>query len=205
MAIGLIGRKKGMTQIFSEKGELVPVTAIEAGPCVVTQIKTEENDGYEAVKLGFEKVKAKSLNKPELGLFDKHDLEPRKHLREFKADIDEYEVGDEIDINLFSPGDKVDVSGITRGKGFSGNIKRHGHSTGPATHGFGLDRAPGSVGALGPERVFKDQKMPGRMGHNRTTIKNLKVMRIIPERDVLLVKGSIPGPEKGIVEIRRTN
>lgn len=204
MAIGLIGRKKGMTQVFSEQGELIPVTVIEAGPCVVVQKMTEEKDGYEAVQLGFEKVKPKKLNKPERGVFEKRDLEPHKHLKEFRDDVEEYEIGDELDVELFAPGDFVDVSGITKGKGFSGNTKRYGHSTGPASHGFGLNRAPGSVGALGPERVFKGQKMPGRMGHDRTTIKNLKVVRVMPERDVILVKGSVPGPEQGIVEVKRT-
>ncbi len=203
MAIGLIGKKKGMTQVFSEEGELIPVTAIEAGPCVVVQLKTEENDGYEAIKLGFEKVKPARLNKPELGQFNKLDVKPRRHLREFKGEIESYEPGDELDVEMFSTGEKVDVTGITKGKGFSGNTKRYGHSTGPESHGFGLNRAPGSVGALGPERVFKGQKMPGRMGHDKTTIKNLKIVRIMPERNVMLVKGSVPGPKEGILEVKR--
>ncbi len=205
MARGIIGRKKGMTQIFSEQGEMVPVTVIEAGPCVVADIKSEDKDGYTAVRLGFERVKSDKLNKPDLGQFEKFDLEPHRYLREFYCESeDEYTPGDEITVEIFSSGDKVDVTGVTKGKGFSGNVKRHGHSTGPRTHGFGLDRGPGSIGALGPERVFKGQKLPGRMGRNRTTIKNLKVMRVMPERDVLLVKGSVPGPEEGIVEVRGT-
>ncbi len=202
MAKGLIGKKLGMTQVFSPEGEMVPVTVIEAGPCLVTEVRTEEKDGYNALQLAFDKVKPAKLNKPERGIFDKLNAEPRKHLREFRDfDGDEYQPGDEINLEIFSEGELVNISGVSKGKGFSGNVERHNHATGPKTHGSRMYRAPGSIGSTDAARVFKGQELPGRMGHDQVKIKNLEIVSLRPDDNVILIKGSVPGPKKSILTI----
>ena len=202
MAKAILGKKLGMTQYFKDNGELVPVTVVEAGPCVVTQIKTTEKDGYNSVQLGFGEVKKHRLNKPELGQFESRDIEPKKHLREFKGLDMELSEGSEIKADLFEVGEKVNVSGISKGKGFAGNIKRWNHHRGPMTHGSHFHRAPGSVGAVDARRVFKGQKMPGRMGHDRVTEKNLEILKVDLERNVILIAGPVPGAKKTVLEIK---
>src|SRR6056297_2426158 len=201
MAKGLLGKKVGMTQIFDEKENMVPVTVIEAGPCVVTKKRTEEKDGYQAVQLGFEDIKENKLNKPKMGQFNKYELKPKKYLVEFRDFSSDVEIGDEIAVDIFKEGEMIKVKGISKGKGFSGNIKRWNHKTGPKTHGSHFHRAPGSVGAVDASRVFKGQKMPGRMGNEKTTVHNLKIMKVDPEKKVILVKGSVPGPKKSLVSL----
>ncbi len=201
MAKGLLGKKMGMTQIFDEDENMVPVTVIEAGPCVVTEKRTKEKDGYQAVQLGFEDIKEKKLNKPELGQFKKNGLDPKRYLMEFRNFDQELEIGDEVTVDIFEEGEMVKVQGISKGKGFSGNIQRWNHSAGPKTHGSHFHRAPGSVGAVDASRVFKGQKMPGRMGNEKTTVHNLKIMKVDPEKKVILVKGSVPGPKKSLVSL----
>ncbi len=203
MIRSIIGRKIGMTQIFTEGGTVEPVTAIEAGPCVVTQIKTPVRDGYTAVQLGF--GEARQLNSPERGHLGKLGL--FKHLREFRvADTSDIELGHRIDVSLFQPGDSVDVSGISKGKGFAGGVKRHHFSGGPKTHGQSdRHRAPGSVGAgTDPGRVLKGQKMAGHMGNERVTVKRLEVVRADPDSNLLLVKGAVPGARNGLLEISKS-
>ena len=196
MAKAILGKKLGMTQYFKDNGELVPVTVVEAGPCVVTQIKTTEKDGYNSVQLGFGEVKKHRLNKPELGQFESRDLEPKKHLREFKGLDLELSEGSEIKADIFEVGEKVNVSGISKGKGFAGNIKRWNQHRGPMTHGSHFHRAPGSIGAVDARRVYKGFKMPGRMGHDRVTERNLEVVKVDLERNVLLIAGPVPGAKK---------
>ena len=204
MKKGLIGRKIGMTQVFDEKGNVIPVTVIEAGPCVVAQIKTLEVDGYEAVQLGFGEVKDKHINKPEKGHFAKANVAAKKHLREFRLDsIEGIKVGDELKADVFEAGEKIDVQGITKGKGFQGVIKRHGQHRGPMSHGSMYHRRPGSMGACStPSRVFKGKKLPGHMGREKVTIQNLDVVRVDMDKNVLLVKGSVPGPKGAILKIK---
>ncbi len=203
---GLIGRKVGMTQIFDEKGLIVPVTVIEAGPCVVSQVKTAEKDGYNAIQLGFGEVKDKHINKPEKGHFSKSKIDTKKHLREFRMDsIENVKVGDELKADIFAAGDKIDVQGKTKGKGFQGVIKRHGQHRGPMGHGSMYHRRPGSMGACStPSRVFKGKKLPGHMGTLTVTIQNLDVVRVDLDKNVLLVKGSVPGPKGAILKIKST-
>ena len=203
---GLIGRKVGMTQIFDEKGNVIPVTVIEAGPCVIAQVKTVENDGYDAIQLGFGEVKDKHINKPEAGHFAKAKLANKKHLREFRLDsIEGMKVGDELKADVFAAGDKVDVQGTSKGKGFQGVIKRHGQSRGPMGHGSMYHRRPGSMGSTStPGRVFKGKKLPGHMGKVTITIQNLEVVRVDMDKNVLLVKGSVPGPKGAILKIKST-
>jgi large subunit ribosomal protein L3 len=210
MVEGLLGKKLGMTQIFDERGEVTPVTVISAGPCVVTQIKTRETDGYEAVQLGF--GAAKRLTQPERGHLKRSQAEGAdgerllKHLREFQArDISTVQVGQEITVGIFKPGDVIDVSGVSKGKGFAGVVKRHGFGGGPKTHGQSDRwRAPGSIGAgTTPGRVYKGTRMAGRMGNERVTVQNLRVVRVDEERNLLLVKGSVPGAVDGVLMIRR--
>lgn len=201
MAKGLLGKKVGMTQIFDENENMIPVTVIEAGPCVVTNKRTEEIDGYQAVQLGFEDIKERKISKPELGQFKKHGVKSKRYLVEFRDFDDQLEIGDELDVDIFEEGDLIKVQGISKGKGFSGNIQRWNQHSGPKTHGSHSHRAPGSIGATDASRVFKGQKMPGRKGHEKTTIQNLEVMKIDPERKVILVKGSVPGPKKSIVTL----
>ena len=204
MKKGIIGRKVGMTQIFDEKGNVIPVTVIEAGPCVVAQVKTVETDGYSAVQLGFGDVKEKKMNKPEKGHFAKANVANKKHLREFKLDdAQNLKVGDEIKADVFAAGDKIDVQGITKGKGFQGVIKRHGQSRGPMGHGSMYHRRPGSMGSTStPGRVFKGKKLPGHMGVATVTIQNLDVVRVDMDKNVILVKGSVPGNKGAILKIK---
>lgn len=201
----IVGKKIGMTQIFDEKGVMIPVTVVEAGPVVVTQIKTKENDGYEAVQVGFGEVKEKRVNKPMRGHFAKSGVALKKYVRELKAEdgIENYSLAQEIKVDIFEVGEKIDVTGISKGKGFQGTIKRHGQSRGPETHGSHYHRGPGSMGgASDPSKVRKGKKLPGHMGNVRVTIQNLEVARVDAEKNLLLIKGAIPGPKKGLVVIK---
>ena len=204
MKKGIIGKKIGMTQIFDERGNVIPVTVIEAGPCVVAQVKTVETDGYNAIQLGFGEIKDKHINKPEKGHFAKAKLDNKKHLREFKVeDIENYKVGDEVKADIFAAGEKVDVQGTSKGKGFQGVIKRHGQSRGPMGHGSMYHRRPGSMGPTStPGRVFKGKKLPGQMGRDTITIQNLDVVRVDMDKNVILVKGSVPGAKGAILKIK---
>ena len=204
MKKALIGKKVGMTQIFDENGSVIPVTVIEAGPCVVAQVKTIENDGYEAVQLGFGEVKENKLNKPVKGHFAKANVTAKKHLREFRLDsIEGIKVGDELKADVFAAGDKIDVQGTSKGKGFQGVIKRHGQHRGPMGHGSMYHRRPGSMGSTStPGRVFKGKKLPGHMGRVTVTIQNLDVVKVDLDKNVILVKGSVPGPKGAILKIK---
>lgn len=204
MKKGIIGKKIGMTQIFDEKGNVIPVTVIEAGPCVVAQVKTVETDGYNALQLGFGEVKTKHINKPEMGHFAKSKIENKKHLREFRLEnIEGVKVGDEIKADVFQVGEKVDIQGISKGKGFQGVIKRHGQHRGPMGHGSMYHRRPGSMGATStPGRVFKGKKLPGHMGRQTITIQNLDIVNIDMDKNVILVKGSVPGCKGAILKIK---
>lgn len=206
MKKAIIGKKIGMTQIFDENGKIVPVTVIEAGPCAVVQKKTVEKDGYEAIQVGFGDIREVLVNKPLKGHFAKAGVSLRRHLKEFRLDnVAEYEVGQEIKADIFAAGEKIDVSGVSKGKGFQGTIKRWGASRGPMSHGSKFHRAPGSMGASSdPSRTFKTKKLPGHMGAVNTTVLNLEVVKVMPEKNLILVKGGVPGPNKGIVVIRNT-
>ena len=204
MKKALIGKKIGMTQLFNENGTVIPVTVLEAGPCVVAQVKTLENDGYEAVQLGFGTVKEHKVNKPVKGHFAKAKIAPMKHLREFRLDsIEGIKVGDELKADVFAEGDKIDVQGTSKGKGFQGVIKRHGQHRGPMGHGSMYHRRPGSMGSTStPGRVFKGKKLPGHMGRVTVTIQNLDVVKVDLDKNVILVKGSVPGPKGTILKIK---
>ena len=206
MKKALIGKKVGMTQIFDENGSVIPVKVIEAGPCVVAQVKTSEKDGYEAVQLGFGGVKENKLNKPEKGHFAKANVTAKKHLREFRLDsIEGIKVGDELKADVFAEGDKIDVQGTSKGKGFQGVIKRHGQSRGPMGHGSMYHRRPGSMGPTStPGRVFKGKNLPGHMGEEKVTIQNLEVVRSDIEKNAILVKGSVSGNKGSILKIRKS-
>ena len=206
MSKAIIGKKVGMTQIFDEKGLVIPVTVIEAGPCVVAQVKTVETDGYNAVQLGYGEVKDKHINKPEKGHFTKAGLTAKKHLREFRnLDVTSAKVGEEIKADVFATGDKVDIQGITKGKGFQGVIKRHGQHRGPMGHGSMYHRRPGSMGPTStPGRVFKGKKLPGHMGVQTVTIQNLDIVKVDIDKNAILVKGSVPGPKGAILKIKTT-
>ena len=195
-----------MTQIFDENGRVIPVTVVEAGPCVVVQKKTVETDGYDAIQVGFGELREKLVNKPRKGHFAKAGVSLRRTLKEFRMeDVANYNVGDEIKVDTFEIGDKVDVSGVSRGKGFQGTIKRWNASRGPMSHGSKFHRAPGSMGAASdPSRTFKNKRMPGHMGAKNTTVLNLEVVKIMPEKNIILIKGGIPGPNKGTVVIRNS-
>lgn len=201
--MGLIGRKIGMTQLFDEKGDVVPVTVIEAGPCTVTEIRTSERDGYTALQLGFGTNKEKRFTKPYLGQFTKRNLPPSRHLREFRiADVSAYTLGQTLNAAVFEKGEHVDVEGNTKGRGFAGIIKRHGFKGGHATHGPTMGREPGSIGSSAyPSRVIKGKRLPGRMGGKPLTSKNLMVAGVDVEQNVVLVRGAIPGPTNGLVFI----
>ncbi|GAB3795797.1 50S ribosomal protein L3 [Virgibacillus kimchii] len=202
MTKGILGRKIGMTQLFSETGELVPVTVIQAEPNVVLQKRTKENDGYEAIQLGFYDVKESRSNKAEKGHAEKANTTPKRYVREIRdANLDEYEVGQEIGVDVFEAGDKIDVTGTTKGKGFQGSIKRHNQARGPMTHGSHYHRGPGSLGAVDPMRVFKGRPLPGQMGGNQVTIQNLEIVSVDTERNLLLVKGNVPGAKKSFVKV----
>ena len=202
----IIGKKVGMTQIFDENGRVIPVTVVEAGPCVVVQKKTVETDGYDAIQVGFGELREKLVNKPRKGHFAKAGVSLRRTLKEFRMeDVANYNVGDEIKVDTFEIGDKVDVSGVSKGKGFQGTIKRWNASRGPMSHGSKFHRAPGSMGAASdPSRTFKNKRMPGHMGAKNTTVLNLEVVKIMPEKNIILIKGGIPGPNKGTVVIRNS-
>ena len=204
MKKALIGKKVGMTQIFDENGTVIPVTVIEAGPCVVAQVKTIENDGYEAVQLGFGEVKGNKLNKPVKGHFAKANVTAKKHLREFRLEsVEGVKVGDEVKADVFEAGEKVDVQGTSKGKGFQGVIKRHGQHRGPMGHGSMYHRRPGSMGSTStPGRVFKGKKLPGHMGRVTITIQNLEVVAVDLDKNVILVKGSVPGAKGAILKIK---
>ena len=206
MRKAILGKKLGMTQVFTEDGLMIPVTVVEAGPCVVTQVKTEEKDGYNAVQVGFEDIRPKLVNKPLKGHFDKANVSYKRHLREFKLENpQEYSVGTEIKADIFQPGDKVDVSGTSKGKGFAGVIKRWNAHRGPMSHGSKYHRRPGSMGASSdPSRVFKSKKLPGRMGHTKVTIANLEVVKVDAERNLLLIKGAVPGSRGTLLTIKET-
>ncbi len=204
MKKAILATKIGMTQIFNEDGVLTPVTVLQAGPCVVTQVKTMEKDGYEAVQVGFVDKRETLVNKPDRGKFDKADIPYKRFVRELKLDnASEYNVKDEIKADLFEVGDKIDVSGISKGKGYQGAIKRFGQSRGPMKHGSKYHRHAGSNGSSSdPSRVFKGKHMPGQMGAKRVTIQNLEVVRVDAEDNLILVKGAVPGPKKALVEVR---
>lgn len=195
MKKAIIAKKIGMTQVFSEAGEIVPVTVLLAGPCVVTQIKTVETDGYNAVQVGFGDVKEKHVTKPLKGHFEKAGVAPMKKLKEFRLDdISNYNIGDEIKADIFEAGDKVDISGVSKGKGYQGNIKRHNQSRGPMAHGSKYHRAVGSMGASSdPSRVFKGKKLPGQMGNENVTVQNITVVKSDSDKNLILVKGGVPG------------
>jgi len=203
MAKGILGRKIGMTQVFAENGDLIPVTVIEATPNVVLQKKTVETDGYEAVQVGFEDKRVKLSNKPEQGHVAKANTAPKRFIREFRnVNVEEYEVGQEVKVEIFAEGDVIDVTGVTKGKGFQGVIKRHGQSRGPMAHGSRYHRRPGSMGPVAPNRVFKQKKLPGQMGGNVVTIQNLEIVKVDTDRNLLLVKGNVPGSKKALVTVK---
>ncbi len=204
MKKGMIGKKIGMTQIFDEKGNVIPVTVIEVGPCVVAQKKTVEKDGYNALQLGFMEVKEKHLTKPEIGHFKKAGVACRKHLKEFRLEDCSANVGDFITVDTFAVGEKVDVTGMTKGRGYTGAVKRWNHHTLCSTHGVGpIHREVGSMGANStPSRVYKNKKMAGQYGNEQVTILNLKVVKIDSEKNLMAIKGAIPGAKDGIVFIR---
>lgn len=204
MKKAILAKKVGMTQIFNEAGELVPVTVLQAGPCVVTQVKTVENDGYDAVQVGFEDIREKLVNKPVKGMFDKAGVSYKRYVREFKLE-GEYAVKDEIKAEIFEAGDKVDATAIAKGKGFQGAIKRLGQSRGPMAHGSKYHRHAGSNGACSsPSKVFKGKRMPGHMGGKKVTTQNLEIVRVDAEKNLLLVKGAVPGPKKALVTIKES-
>ena len=204
MKKGIIGKKIGMTQIFDEKGNVIPVTVIEAGPCYVAQKKTVETDGYCALQLAFQDAKEKHSTKAEIGHAKKAGLTPKKHLKEFRLeDCTAYNVGDVISADTFAAGDKVDITGITKGRGYTGPVKRWGHHILRMTHGTGpIHRQPGSMGVIDPARIFKNKKMAGQYGNEQVTVLNLKVVKIDAEKNLIAVKGAIPGAKDGIVFIR---
>ena len=195
-----------MTQIFNDEGVLIPVTVLQAGPCVVTQVKTEENDGYSAVQVGYMDKREKLVNKPMKGHFDKAGVSTKRFVREFKLDnAAEYELGQEIKVDVFEAGDHIDATAISKGKGYQGAIKRHGQSRGPMAHGSKYHRHAGSNGAASdPSKVFKGKKMPGQMGNKQITVQNLEVVRVDAENNLLLVKGAVPGPKKSLVTVKET-
>jgi len=205
MKQGLIARKRGMTQVFGDDGNATPVTVLEAGPCTVVQVKSRTTDGYEALQLGFE-PKRKNVSKPMTGHFKRANVTATRVLRELRVETTEgYQVGQTLTVELFKPGELVDVTGVTKGRGFQGGVKRHGWSGGDATHGSMFHRAPGSIGASSdPSRVFPGHRLPGRMGADRVTVSHLEVVRVMPEHNLLLVKGSIPGAPGGFVMIRKS-
>ncbi|MGI5879593.1 MAG: 50S ribosomal protein L3 [Syntrophomonadaceae bacterium] len=205
MKKAIMGIKVGMTQIFDEAGKAVPVTVVEAGPCTVLQKKNNETDGYDAIQVGFYNLKENRANRPLKGHFKKANVKPLRFIREFRIDnVDNYEVGQDITVELFQADDVVDVIGTSKGKGFAGGVKRHNFARGSMGHGSKYHRRPGSLGAKGPARVYKGRKLPGRLGGERVTVQGLKVVKVYPERNLILIKGSIPGPNKGLVMIKNS-
>lgn len=203
MTKGILGRKIGMTQVFAENGDLIPVTVVEAAGNVVLQKKSAETDGYEAIQIGFEDKREKLSNKPEKGHVAKANTAPKRFVREFRdVNLAEYEVGQEVKVEIFAEGETVDVTGISKGKGFQGAIKRHGQSRGPMAHGSRYHRRPGSMGPVAPNRVFKGKLLPGRMGGEQITVQNLEIVKVDAERNLLLIKGNVPGPRKALLKIK---
>ena len=206
MKKAILATKVGMTQIFNESGVLTPVTVLQAGPCVVTQVKTVENDGYKAVQVGYVDKREKLVSKPVKGHFDKAGVSYKRFVREFRFEnAEEYSVKDEIKADIFAAGDKIDATAISKGKGFQGAIKRHGQSRGPMAHGSKFHRHAGSNGACSdPSKVFKGKGMPGHMGHKQITIQNLEIVKVDAENNLILVKGAVPGPKKSLVTLKET-
>ena len=203
MKKAILGKKIGMTQLFDQEGNVVPVTVIEAGPCPVVQKKTVATDGYDAIQVGFVEQKEQRLNNPERGHFKRANVAPTRVLSELRLEsTDAYEVGQELKVDMFQPGDHIDVTGISKGKVFAGSIKRHNQRRGPMSHGSHYHRGPGSLGAVDAARVFKGRKLPGRMGGDRTTVQNLEIVQVDAERNLLLVKGSIPGIRGAVLRIK---
>ena len=200
---GILGRKIGMTQVFTKSGKLIPVTVVEVEPNVVTQIKTKENDGYEAIQLGFDTKREQLATKASVGIANKANTTPKRFFREIRGvDVSKYSLGQEVKVDIFAEGEMVDVTGTTKGKGFQGVIKRHGQSRGPMGHGSHYHRGPGSMGTMRPMRVFKGKKLPGHMGTLTVTIQNLEIVMVDVENNCILVKGNVPGPKKGLVVIK---
>ncbi|NLO98168.1 MAG: 50S ribosomal protein L3 [Peptococcaceae bacterium] len=205
MSKGILGKKVGMTQIFAEDGKVIPVTVIQAGPCYVLQKKTTASDGYNAIQVGFDEIRESLVTKPELGHFKKAGLKPLRYVREFRtAEVDSYEVGQEIKADIFAEGDRVDVTGTSKGKGFAGMHKRHGGRRGPMSHGSKYHHRTGSMGAKGPARVFKGRKLPGRLGGDRVTVQNLEVVRVDADKNIILVKGCVPGAKKSLLILKQS-
>ena len=206
MSLGLLGKKIGMSQIFDENGRVVPVTLIEAGPCPILQKKEKSKDGYDALQIGFDPKPKRLTNKPEMGRFTKSKVSPIRYMREIRIqDVSKYEVGQVLDVEVFKKGEKVDVTGISKGRGFAGTVKRHHTSRGPESHGSMYHRGPGSMGGSSdPARVFKGKKLPGHMGNSRCTILNLKVVKTDKEKNLLVLKGSVPGHMNSYLLIRKT-
>ena len=200
---GILGRKVGMTQVFTKSGKLIPVTVIEAEPNIITQIKTIDKDGYEAIQLGFSTKREKLSNKPELGHLKKANTTPKRFFREIRGvDVSQYQLGQEVKVDIFEAGEIVDVTGTSKGKGFQGAIKRHNQKRGPMSHGSQYHRGVGSLGSMRTMRVLKGRALPGHMGHEKVTIQNLEIVKVDPENNVILVKGSVPGPKKSLVIIK---
>lgn len=205
MPKGILGKKIGMTQIFNEAGVAIPVTVVEAGPCLVVQKRTPENDGYSAIQLGFGEKRENLLNKPTKGHLTKAGVRPVRFLREFKVDdLEAFQVGQEIKADIFAEGEKVDVVGTSKGKGFAGGIKRHNFHRGPMAHGSKYHRRPGSSAAKGPARTFKGRKLPGHHGFDRVTVQNLELVKVDPERNLLAIKGAVPGPRGGLLLVKNS-
>lgn len=205
MEKGILARKIGMTRVYDEEGRFIPVTVLEAGPCTVLVKKTVEKDGYQAIQIGFQPAKKNQLNKPLAGHFDKAGVAPLKFIQELRLnDSEQYEVGQEIKADIFETGEFVDVTGISKGKGFAGSIKRHGQAQGPRTHGSRYHRGPGSLGAVGPARVIKGRKLPGRMGGEKVTVQKLKVVQVDAGKNLLLVKGAVPGPRNVLLVVKNS-
>ncbi len=203
MSKGILGKKIGMTQVFTAEGRVVPVTVIEAGPCPVVQKKTIATDGYNAIQIGFSVLRESLSNKPRKGHFQKASLKPMRYVREFRIDdVESFEIGQEVKVDLFTVGDKIDVVGTSKGKGFAGMIKRHNASRGPMAHGSKYHRRTGSLGAKGPARVFKGRKLPGRMGGERVTVQNLEVVRVDVDKNLILIKGAVPGANKSMIILK---
>ncbi|WP_336750516.1 50S ribosomal protein L3 [Bacillus altitudinis] len=203
MTKGILGRKIGMTQVFAENGDLIPVTVVEAAANVVLQKKTTDTDGYEAIQIGFDDKREKLSNKPEKGHVAKAETAPKRFVKELRGvELDAYEVGQEVKVDIFANGDIVDVTGTSKGKGFQGAIKRHGQSRGPMTHGSRYHRRPGSMGPVDPNRVFKGKLLPGRMGGEQITVQNLEIVKVDAERNLLLIKGNVPGAKKSLVTVK---
>ncbi len=203
MPRGILGKKIGMSQIFTDVGLAIPVTVIEAGPCIVVQIKTAAKDGYNAIQIGFGQKRERLFSKPLAGHFSRAGVRPLRFLREFIVeDPGAYQAGQEIKADIFAPGEKVDVVGTTKGKGFAGTIKRHGFRRGPMSHGSKYHRGPGSLGAKGPARVYKGRKLPGHLGTERVTVQNLEIIKVDADRNLIAVRGAIPGPKGGLVLIK---